>query len=62
MYITVLDYNVGTVQEYDVVELRDETTLDIETIELFLVDSGYLLKDIEWMIHDEEMEKIEIEL
>ena len=62
MYITVLDYNVGTVQEYDVVELRDETTLDMETIEQFLEDSGYRLKDVEWMLHDEEMEKIEIKL
>ena len=62
MYITVLDYNIGTVQEYDVVELRDETTLDMETIEQFLEDSGYRLKDVQWMIHDEEVEKIEIEL
>ena len=62
MYITVLDYNAGTVQQYDVVELRDETTLNMETIEQFLEDSGYRLKDVEWMFHDEEIEQIEIKL
>jgi len=49
-YITVLDYELGKVFQYEVGE--KDWNPDYESCEKFLSDSGHRLKDCSWMVHD----------
>jgi len=53
MYITILDYNDGTVARIDVLE-----GMSTEGYEEVIIDRGFKLNNIEWMVHfDEEIYK-----
>ena len=49
MYITVLDYNSGTVSRIDVLE-----GMSTEGYEEVIIDRGFKLNNIEWMVHSDE--------
>ena len=50
-YITVLDYEMGRVFQYEFLKYWEEDE-DSENIEWFLVDiKGHRLSSIEWMTH-----------
>ena len=47
-YITVLDYEVGEVYQYEI-----GVTAGYEQIEEFLTHSGHNLTNCEWMVHND---------
>ena len=48
IYITILDFSVGKVHQYEVQNCRCGTT---EEFEKFIESKGFRLNDIEWMSH-----------
>jgi len=48
-YITVLDFEIGRVFQYEL-EVLDNA--DNNTYERFLSDKGHNLTNCEWMVHD----------
>ena len=50
-YITVLDFEVGRVFQYKVIQKIRKTFEDYD-YEKFIIDSGHKLNNCEWMIHD----------
>ena len=46
-YLTVLDFEVGKVYQYEVKTLEQH-----EDFELFIDYQGHKLKDVEWMVTD----------
>ena len=48
-YVTVLDFEVGKVFQYDI-EVLDKSDEDI--YERFLTNEGHNLNNCEWMVHD----------
>ena len=48
-YITVLDYEIGRVFQYEI----HEEHIDSDDYELILSDYGHNLTNCQWMIHDE---------
>ena len=50
-YITVLDFEVGKVFQYETMD--EGWNPDYESIEDFLSNVGHRLKDCEWMIHED---------
>ena len=56
-YITVLDFEVGKIFQYDIDKFGDdymfvdENTPQSEELEDIIVDQGHNLKNCEWMIH-----------
>jgi len=58
--LTVLDYEIGIVFQYDITTDKELSADDFEKL---LVDQGHRLKDCEWMSHaDGTINKIKIEL
>ena len=51
-YITVLDFEVGEVFQYEVNE-SDIAFDEGEYYEDFLIERGHNLNNIEWMVHNE---------
>ena len=49
-YITILDFEVGKVFQY---EVGKDWKPDSESIEDFLSSVGHRLKDSEWMVHSD---------
>ena len=49
-YITILDFEVGKVFQY---EVGKDWNPDSESIENFLSSVGHRLKDCEWMVHSD---------
>ena len=49
-YITVLDFEVGRVFQYEI-EVLDNS--DDNTYERFITDAGHRLNNCEWMVHDQ---------
>ena len=49
MYITVLDFEIGKVFQYET--MGEGWNPDSESIEDFLESVGHRFKDCEWMIH-----------
>lgn len=55
-YITILDFANGSVDQYNLTNLFDKTTLahwQNEDFEEFIVSEGYNLSNIEWMSHSD---------
>ena len=58
-YITVLDFEVGKVFQYDIDKFGDdymfvdENTPQSEELEDVIIDQGHNLKSCEWMIHED---------
>ena len=50
-YITVLDFATGKVHMYEIGNLGWEP--DNESCEAYLSGKGHRLKDINWMVHEE---------
>ena len=50
-YITVLDFEIGKVFQYET--MGKGCNPDYESIEDFLSSVGHRLKDCEWMIHED---------
>ena len=50
-YITVLDFEIGKVFQYET--MGKGWNPDYESIEDFLSSVGHRLKDCEWMIHED---------
>ena len=48
-YITVLDFEVGKVFQY---ELSERKPFEDIGFEKFITDKGHRLNNIEWMVHD----------
>ena len=48
MYITILDYNSGTVARIEVLE-----GMSTEGYEEVIIDKGFKLNNIEWMSHSD---------
>ena len=58
--LTVLDYEIGIVFQYNITTDKE---LEADDFEKLLVDQGHRLKDCEWMSHsDSTINKIKIEL
>ena len=51
-YITVLDFEVGKVFQYEVMG-QEGWNPDTESIEEFLSSVGHNLQNCEWMVHDD---------
>ena len=53
-YITVLDYELGKVFQYEISSWGNpkEWNPDNDSCEKFLSDKGHRLKDCSWMVHD----------
>jgi len=49
-YVTILDFEVGKVFQYDI-EVLDKSDEDI--YERFLTNEGHNLSNCEWMIHED---------
>ena len=49
-YITVLDFEVGRVFQYDI-GVKKNWNPDHESCEKFLTDVGHRLNNCEWMVH-----------
>ena len=49
--ITVLDFEIGKVFQYEVMRQEDWNP-DAESIEEFLSSVGHNLKNCEWMVHE----------
>lgn len=49
--ITILDYTNGTTTQFLIPHDRE---IDSEKIEESLINKGYSLSNIEWMLHEEE--------
>ena len=47
-YITVLDFEIGRVFQYEI----EEWDIDNESCEEFLTNNGHNLGNCEWMVHD----------
>jgi hypothetical protein len=47
-YITILDFSMGHVHQYEIQEDQYEST---ESLESFICDKGFNLGNIEWMSH-----------
>lgn len=57
MYITILDYTYGHVNQYNLLNYNEKEELaswQNENFENFLVSEGYKLNNIEWMSHSDE--------
>ena len=52
-YITVLDFEIGKVFQYEV--MGKGWNPDNESIEDFLSSVGHRLKDCEWMVHNDKL-------
>ena len=55
-YITILDFANGSVDQYNLADHFDKTTLahwQAEDFEEFITSEGYSLKNIEWMYHSD---------
>ena len=52
-YITVLDFEVGKVFQYET--MSKGWNPDYESIEDFLSSVGHRLKDCEWMVHNDKL-------
>lgn len=55
-YLTILDFSVGSVDQYNLAEHYDEAIIcqwQSEDFENFLVSEGYNLGNIEWMSHSD---------
>ena len=50
--ITVLDFEIGKVFQYEVMR-QEGWNPDAESIEEFLSSVGHNLKNCEWMVHDD---------
>ena len=48
-YITVLDFEIGRVYQYDI---SKEDWADNESCEAYLANKGHRLKDCDWMLHE----------
>jgi len=51
-YITVLDFEVGKVFQYDI-GVKKNWNPDYESCEEFLSSVGHNLKNCEWMVHED---------
>jgi hypothetical protein len=51
-YITVLDFEVGKVFQYDI-GVKKNWNPDHESCEKFLTDVGHRLNNCEWMVHED---------
>ena len=51
-YITVLDFEVGKVFQYDIGEKKNWNP-ENESCERFLSDIGHNLTNCEWMVHED---------
>ncbi len=55
-YITILDFANGSVDQYNLTDLFDKTTLahwQNEDFEEFIVSECYNISNIEWMSHSD---------
>ena len=55
-YLTILDFSVGSVDQYNLAEHYDEAIIyqwQNEDFENFLISEGYNLGNIEWMSHSD---------
>ncbi len=54
-YLTILDYNNGSVDQYNLgqIEADNIENWQTEDFEDFLISEGYSLKNIEWMSHSD---------
>tara|TARA_R110002074_G_scaffold371856_1_gene547107 strand:+ start:556 stop:747 length:192 start_codon:yes stop_codon:yes gene_type:complete len=55
-YITILDFANGSVDQYNLADHFDKTTLahwQAEDFEEFITSEGYRLNNIEWMSHSD---------
>ena len=50
-YITILDYDSGSVDQYDLNNKDNIENWQSEDFEEFITSEGYKLKNIEWMSH-----------
>ncbi len=50
-YLTVLDFEVGEVFQYEINEMPVETAN--QDYEDYITEKGHRLNNIEWMVHDE---------
>ena len=48
-YITVLDFEVGKVFQYNI----EEWCIDAESCEDFISNKGHRLSNCEWMVHED---------
>ena len=51
-YITVLDFEVGRVFQYEIPIILSELAIQNEDYEHYLTEKGHNLSNIEWMEHD----------
>ena len=52
-YITVLDFEVGKVFQYKVMQKKIRKTFEGYDYEEFLFENGHNLTNCEWMVHDD---------
>ena len=51
-YITVLDFEIGKVFQYETPTVLNELVTQHEDYEHYLTEKGHRLNNIEWMVHD----------
>jgi hypothetical protein len=51
-YITVLDFEVGRIFQYEIGEEPHRNEDGVIDHEEFLANEGHRMKDCEWMVHD----------
>ena len=57
-YITILDFTNGTVDQYNLLDYyssKQLSTWGTEDFEEFLINEGYMLSNIEWMSHYDDI-------
>lgn len=47
-YLTILNFNTGTVHQYEIGNL-------VEDFEEFIYNEGFSLRNIQWMVHTSEV-------
>jgi len=48
-YITILDFEIGDVFQYEVADRK----MQCEEYENFILDKGHNIKNCEWMVHED---------
>jgi hypothetical protein len=51
-YITVLDFQVGRIFQYEIGEEPHRNEDGVIDHEEFLINEGHRMKDCEWMVHE----------
>ena len=51
-YITVLDFEIGRIFQYEVPAVLNELVIQYEDYEHYLSEKGHRLNNCEWMVHD----------